>query len=210
MPIRGEDKDAMPMSQPCTSTSVPLNSLCGATIVENDVTMLTPTKVQPGPSKKTNTPRSREKLAKVLSPDTNGTGVPSPFKNNLLWPGSPIKNSKVRKSFIKLPAVVSSREYQAYDEKRTSAKKKEEEQKAERKRAREDRKNKGKNKTGTSTFKNPRRKIIEDSEDDWTCKVCKKRFSAEKILNIGKKWIDCDSCKSPFHYKCIPKKHRNN
>lgn len=46
-----------------------------------------------------------------------------------------------------------------------------------------------------------------DEEEDWTCKICSKRYSAELILSIRRRWIECDECKHTFHYKCIPKKH---
>lgn len=37
-----------------------------------------------------------------------------------------------------------------------------------------------------------------------------KRGFLPKNIKHWKKWIEpCDLCKSPFHYKCIPKKHRN-
>lgn len=37
-------------------------------------------------------PERRDKLAKVLSPGTQGENVPSPLKDILLWPGTPQKN----------------------------------------------------------------------------------------------------------------------
>lgn len=46
-----------------------------------------------------------EKLAEILSSETGGEGVPTPFKKALFWPGTPPKKSstKARKS-LKLPA----------------------------------------------------------------------------------------------------------
>lgn len=68
-----------------------------------------------------------EKLAEVLSPG-NGKNVPSPFKNNLFWPGTPPKSktSSGKKPKIKLPSVISGKEWQVYEEKRREQKKKEE------------------------------------------------------------------------------------
>lgn len=46
------------------------------------------------------TPNRMEKLAQILSPETGGEGVPTPFKKTLFWPGTPPKKSsaKARKS----------------------------------------------------------------------------------------------------------------
>lgn len=95
----------------------------------------------PGPSKpivnKPSTPStSLEKLANVLSPETSGDGVPSPFKNHLFWPGTPPK-TKGRTQKVKLPSVVTSEQWQKYEAKKRDEKKKLEEEKAERKKLRE-------------------------------------------------------------------------
>lgn len=39
-----------------------------------------------------------------------------------------------------------------------------------------------------------------------TVGICCKSYSAELILNI-RCWIECDDCKSTFHFKCILKTH---
>lgn len=33
------------------------------------------------------------------------------------------------------------------------------------------------------------------------------RYSSELIRKFRKRWIECDECKSQFHYNCLPKKH---
>lgn len=142
-------------------------------------------------------PSRQEKLAKVLSPGTDGQNVPSPFKKNLFWPGTPTKTKKgVKKTKVKLPAVISSKEWQDFEEKRRERKKKEQLEKEERKKKREESK--------TKTTK-PKKKLIFDKDEDWTCKVCSRRYSSELILKVRRRWIECDVCKSQFHYKCIPK-----
>lgn len=54
------------------------------------------------------------------------------------------------------------------------------------------------------------KKIVEDLEEEWTCKVCFARYSSETIRGLVKKWIECDGCQAQFHLDCIPKKHRND
>ncbi|KAG8274435.1 hypothetical protein J6590_107964, partial [Homalodisca vitripennis] len=103
---------------------------------------------------------------------------------------------------VKLPAVVSSKQWQVYEEKRKEKKKEEEKQKEERKRKREE-----KRKEKSKGTKKTKKKLVYDKEDDWTCKVCNKRYSAELILKIRRRWIECDKCTNTYHYKCIPKKH---
>lgn len=84
---------------------------------------------------------NKEKLAKVLSPETGGANVPSPFKNHLFWPGTPTKSKrKTKETAIKLPAVVSGSDWQKYEEKRMEKKRLEEQKKQERKRSREEKK----------------------------------------------------------------------
>lgn len=61
--------------------------------------------------------KRREILAKKISPATGGQGVPSPFKRNLLWPKSPQKNEIVRRR-LQMPSVVTSRQFQEYEEKK--------------------------------------------------------------------------------------------
>lgn len=69
----------------------------------------------------TKMPLSTEKrqndLAIAISPSDQGSSVPSPFKRNLLWPKSPQKTSKCRRR-LRLPAVVTSKEFQNYEEKK--------------------------------------------------------------------------------------------
>lgn len=150
----------------------------------------------------------QEALAKVLSPDTNGEGVPTPLKKHLSWPGTPVKTGKSRKrKDCKIPAVIVSKKYIELKEKEREEKKQIELEKAERKRLREMKKlNKSEKSTKTKDLK---RKIVFDEEDDWKCLMCKKRFSAEQSMNIRRRWIECDQCKETFHYSCIPKKHRD-
>lgn len=100
-------------------------------------------------------------MAKVLSPKTNGKGVPSPLKNNLWWPGTPTKKGKIRRNVAKLPAVISGNEWQRIEEKKR-AEKKEEMKKEERKRLREEKKL---SKTGGK--KKSRKRAVFDEEEDW-------------------------------------------
>ncbi|KAK9678942.1 hypothetical protein QE152_g40414 [Popillia japonica] len=57
----------------------------------------------------------KSELAQILSPETNGKDVPSPFKNNLSWPLS-LKSSNVVRRKVKLPGVVTSEKWRAYEE----------------------------------------------------------------------------------------------
>lgn len=77
-----------------------------------------------------------EKLAEILSPEIGGEGVPTTFKKALFWPGTPPKKSsaKARKP-LKLPAVVSSHEWLAYEKKRKDQKDLEQKKKEESKQA---------------------------------------------------------------------------
>ncbi|KAG8279794.1 hypothetical protein J6590_097047, partial [Homalodisca vitripennis] len=134
---------------------------------------------QPGPSsavvsyKHKSTPTTQDKLAKVL--------VPSPFKKDLFWPGTPSKKKNVSKrKREKLPAVITSKEWLEFEQKKRERRKQEELKKAERKKAREEKKNKIPDKPQ----KISRKKLVFDEEEDWTCKVCDRRYSAEIILNI--------------------------
>lgn len=152
-----------------------------------------------------------EKLCQVLSPETNGANVPSPFKKNLFWPGTPTKTKKPRKApKVKLPSVVSSQEWRDFEEKKKNEKKKEEERKNDRKRKREENKTKSKNGKKRPKGK-PKKKLVYDQDEDWICKVCGGRYSAELIVGTSscRRWIECDECENTYHYKCIPKKHLN-
>lgn len=60
--------------------------------------------------------KRHEDLLKTILPETNGKGVPSPFKKHLFWPESPKKTTNKKR--VKLPSVVSSKEWQAYEEKK--------------------------------------------------------------------------------------------
>lgn len=33
------------------------------------------------------------------------------------------------------------------------------------------------------------------------------RFSPELIRSVRKRWVECDTCKKPYHYKYVPKSH---
>lgn len=75
----------------------------------------------------------------------------------------------------------------------------------------EKRTEKGKKIQNTKNKKKTKKKLIYDSEDDWTCKGCGSRYSSELIIGgtTSRRWIKCDICKSAYHYKCIPKAHLN-
>lgn len=178
---------------------------------ENTPTKISTNRPTEEPSKNTDTPvakiPSKENLAKVLSPETNGDEVPSPFKNNLLWPGTPEKTKrKTQRRTMKLPAVVSGMEWQYFEDKRRKQKESDEEKKAEKRRIRDEKK---KTQDLKKTTKKTKKDSIQDVEEDWFCKVCGGRYSSELILKTGKKWIECDECKSAYHIRCVPKKHLN-
>lgn len=84
------------------------------------------------------THRTPTKLAKVLSPESGGLNVPTPFKNNLFWPETPKKNTTRRQ--LKLPAVVTSEKWRAFEQERRNKKEESEKLKAERKAIREQKK----------------------------------------------------------------------
>ena len=46
--------------------------------------------------------------------------------------------------------------------------------------------------------------------NDWTCKFCHSSFKSEKKSKKVSTWIECDSCKSQMHVKCIPREHMTN
>lgn len=74
------------------------------------------------------------KLAKMISPQTNGEGVPTPFKRVLFWPGTPPKKKRKDSKAVKIPSVVSSKAWQQYFEKK-KAEKDEKERKIQERRA---------------------------------------------------------------------------
>ncbi|KAK9719947.1 hypothetical protein QE152_g22364 [Popillia japonica] len=76
----------------------------------------------------------KSELAQMLSPETSGKDVPSPFKNNLFWPLPP-KSSNVVRRKIKLPEVVTSEKWRAYEESQIRKNAEEERLKDERKKA---------------------------------------------------------------------------
>lgn len=203
-------KDFVSKNNIATTTVVAIDVICtptktpsAPTTNNEESTFLDAT---PGPSRALNAPSSastQEKLAKVLSPGSNGSDVPSPFKKNLFWPGTPEKTKRIKRK-VKLPAVVTSKEWQEYEKTRKEKKKQEDLKKAERKKVREEKKEITKQKPEKKASK---KKLVYDEEEDWQCKVCLKRYSAELIIKLRRRWIECDKCKNTFHYKCIPKKH---
>lgn len=60
---------------------------------------------------------NKEKLTKQLSSQTNCTNVPSPFKINLFWPGTPTntKRGAAKKQAVKITPVYTSKEWQDYE-----------------------------------------------------------------------------------------------
>lgn len=150
-----------------------------------------------------------EKLAEILSPETGGEGVPTPFKKALFWPGTPPKSSAKARKPLKLPAVVSSHEWLAYEKKRKDQKDLEQKKKEESKQARERniKENSIKTVGGNAKGKGRKNTTIYDRDEDWVCKVCNKRYSAELIIGNRRRWVECDTCQGQYHYKCIPKKH---
>lgn len=148
-------------------------------------------------------------LMKTLSPHTNGENVPSPFKRHLFWPGTPKKKGKKRAS-VKIPSVVSSKDWQDFEKKRMENKKKKEQEKEERKLKREmKKKEKGPPVKRSVTGRPMPKSKVNDIDEDWICKVCQNRYSSELIIGTRRRWVECDQCKCQFHYKCIPKKHLN-
>lgn len=57
------------------------------------------------------TAKKNEELAKVLSPETDGKGVPSPLKRALYWPGTPKKTNKARRSLYGGYPVLTSEQF---------------------------------------------------------------------------------------------------
>lgn len=151
------------------------------------------------------TPKRIENLSKILSPETDGKGVPTPFKKTLFWPGTPPKKSSVKaRRTLKLPAVVSSHEWLAYENLRKEKKEEEQKKKEDRKLAREKKRKENSKKTAKGKAC---KKTIDDVEEDWICKICLKRYSAELIIGKRRRWVECDTCQGQYHYKCVPKKH---
>lgn len=102
----------------------------------------------------------------------------SPFKKCLFWPKTLEKTEKRKK--IVIPAVVSSEKWKKFYK------------------ANEDNK---KNKT-----KRTKIDLTPDSED-LICKKCKHSFNEERKKKLSRKWVECDTCKNTYHFKCVPKNH---
>lgn len=147
----------------------------------------------------------RDKLAKVLSPETSGENVPSPLKDHLFWPITPkTRETNLNKrniQSVRRPLVLTSEEWIEMEKKKIDEKKKKEERKREEKR-------KGGSKSNNGS-KMAKKTTIHDIDEDWVCKKCQVRYSAEVITNKKRRWVDCDQCKSAFHVNCIPKSHLN-
>ncbi|XP_022191510.2 proteoglycan 4-like isoform X1 [Nilaparvata lugens] len=101
---------------------------------------------QSKPTPRPKSPLRREKLAKVLSPETEGNNVPFPLKDILLWPGTPTK-SNLKRTKTRMPSVVTSLKWLDYEDKKRKKKKENEKLKDERKRMREERKDTQKKET---------------------------------------------------------------
>lgn len=73
----------------------------------------------------------------------------------------------------------------------------------------EERKGCEKRKSSTKMWeKKSKKQPVFDEEEDWKCAKCNSgRFSSELIRSVRKRWVECDTCKAQYHYKCIPKTH---
>lgn len=97
--------------------------------------------------------------------------VPSPFKRAMFWPGEKEKGGTKRKCREKIPAVVSSADYQLYYERKSSEKKKMEEAKRARLEARQEKKRQKERLklTKRQLFRSKRKNCESgDSESDWS------------------------------------------
>lgn len=161
--------------------------------------LVTPNKIAVSTPKNS---KRHEDLLKSILPETNGKGVPSPFKKHLFWPESPKETTNKKR--VKLPSVVSSKEWQAYEEKKRAESQIKEREREERKMKREDAKQL---KVCKGKCKSRKTREVNDVDEEWTCDQCGLCYSSELIRGIRKRWAECDTCKKHYHYKCIPKKH---
>lgn len=67
--------------------------------------------------------KRQEILVNKISPMTSGKDVPSPFKRNLLWPKSPKKKTSIPSHRLRMPFVVTSGQYDKYEEKKQKSRK---------------------------------------------------------------------------------------
>jgi len=145
--------------------------------------------------------KRQEILAKKISPMTSGKGVPSPFKRNLLWPKSPKKTTVTRRR-LRMPAVVTSGQYDKYEEEKEAKKQEIEMLKFERKRKREEKKNSSNKKVSK------KKELAQDEDEDWTCSECRSRYNSEVIRGLMREWVECDGCTKQFHIDCLPSNHK--
>lgn len=103
-----------------------------------------------------------------------------------------------------MPSVVTSDQFQNFNLKKAEEKKIVEELKEEQKIKRLKQAEMKNNTHGK------KKKVVNDLEEEWTCKVCEARYSSESIRGLARKWIECDSCLAQFHIDCVPRKHRSS
>lgn len=99
---------------------------------------------------------------------------------------------------------MSSKEWQALEEKKRAKCQIKEREKEERKMKQEDAKQL---KVCKGKCKSRKTREVNDVDEEWTCDHCGLCYSSALIRGIRKRWIECDTCKKQYHYKFIPKKH---
>ena len=52
------------------------------------------------------------------------------------------------------------------------------------------------------------RRTARRQDDDWRCRRCGASWEAEDAAGVRARWIECDSCSSTMHVKCIAPLHR--
>jgi len=125
-------------------------------------------------------------------PQPSGKGIPSPFKRNLLWTKSSKKTTITRRR-LRIPTVVTSGQYDKYDEEKEAKKLATEVLKSERKKKREEKKN-----------ASNKKQLSEDEDEDWTCSECRSRYNLEVIIGLMREWVECDGRNKQFHIDCLP------
>lgn len=133
---------------------------------------------------------------KILSPETGGEDVPSPFKRALVWPGSPKKKIKCRLSLEMIMPVVTSQQYRSYKLKASEKKKETERLKAEKKQKREEKKQQLELMKKALALKKTRR-VSETSSSDSSCEMNTVEsgdspFDETNDDNNTKTWTQCE------------------
>lgn len=103
---------------------------------------------------------------------------------------------------MRIPAVVTSGQYDKCEEEKEAKKQATEVLKSERKRKREEKKNASNKKVCN------KKQLAEDEDEDWTCSECRSRYNSEVIRGLMREWVECDGCAKQFHIDCLPTNHK--